>query len=211
MAAPVDAASNVPKQGRGHATANAILRDYFLARYWEMSGVTAAFPGFVASSDIQREVSDPFAEQFVDLQVEHFLGDLDETLRHLKRGIVALQAIRREALAGNSSSPESLRQQFKRRAAEVEDDAGDLHDMVAAVVDLSGRGSARPGKAVYSQDFFGAEVEFLTSRVNQAEDDLKDMFLQPSNVVTVEELRGDNVLTELKSIQRVSKEIRQGL
>ena len=198
-------------QGRGYASSSELLRGYFFERYFEMFGARAAVRGFLSPDDKLGDSPDPFAEQFVELQVDTYLNSMDRKLQSMKRGVVALESIRREVLSRPSPPSDSLRERFKRFAAQVEDDANGLHDMVSAVVNFSER--ERPSKIEgmsYSDDFFGPEVDFLASQVSRAEVELKDMFLEPSNVVTVDELRSDNVLTELRSIERVSKEIRQG-
>jgi hypothetical protein len=210
LATPL-AASNLSRtDAERPQTANPTLREYFLERYWDVYGGRTDRDA-VNAADIYRGYHrDPFADQFVDVQVERFLDDLEKKLTRLETAVEALQAARQYALEAHLTSDPSLRKRFARLAEMVGHDAGDLHHMVSAVAaDLPSKDPSGFMEGADSPDFFGAEVEYLVTHVGKAEGGIRDIFLEPTNTVTVEELGGDNVLTELRSIERMTKEIRR--
>ncbi|MFB3905633.1 MAG: hypothetical protein ACE15E_19480 [Acidobacteriota bacterium] len=149
------------------------------------------------------------AEQFVNVQVEQYIDELERKLRAMKSTVEELEAVRQDAVQGASTERASTRARMRELAEDVGDQAGDLYDMVASVmVDLQPKNDQHPLSSS-GADFFANELSFLRKQVGKAEGRLKDLFLAPTHTVDLEELRGDNVLTELKSIEQVSKDIKK--
>ncbi len=167
------------------------------------------FPGSAELDERSKEQLDPMAEEFVNTQVDQFINDLERKLGAMKSTANELETVRRDAVSDQATEDPSTRARVRELAQDVGDRAGDLFNMVALVVidlrpkdDVSLPGSSRA-------DFFANEVSFLLKQVGKAEGRLKALFLQPTHTVDLDELRGDNVLTELKSIEQVSKDIKK--
>jgi len=185
-----------------------LLRQYFFDRYRELHGQRDLFPGTVAARDTSEPV-DPMAEQFVNVQVVLFITELEQKLGAMKSTIKELETIRQDAVSGRSIDDASTRARVRELAEDVGDRAGDLFDMVALVaIDLRANNDVKPPSSS-DADFFAKELGFLRKQVGKAEGRIKALFLEPTHTVDLDELRGDNVLTELKSIEQVSKDIKK--
>jgi hypothetical protein len=198
-----------PDQVDGIRTGNILLRDYFLERYLELHSDASLFPGSVDPGLRAKQPPDPMAEVFVNSQVEQFIKDLEQKLGAMKSTVNQLETVRQDAMSDRVTGDPSTRARVRELADDVGDRAGDLYRMVSAVViDLHPKDDlvAPPSSGT---DFLGAEVGFLRKLVGKAEGRLKALFLQPTHTVDLDELRGDNVLTELKSIEQVSKDIKK--
>jgi chromosome segregation ATPase len=183
---------------------NVILREFYLQRYLEIHGDRGAFPSSVAS---KHSRSDPLAEKFVDWHVEQFLSRVQENMEGLKSRLVELESARREALGqAEKISPED-RQRLKGAAGEVANDAAKLLRMISMVMWNVRADGSEASEVRASSAFLEAEVSFLRVQVEKAEESLNDLFLQPSHTVTVRELRGDNLPSQLKAIEVMSKQI----
>jgi len=202
-AAPAD-------QEEGARTGNILLRHYFLERYFELHGDRTVFPATVPPEErLGRRSSDPMAERFVNIQVDQFLTELEQKLTAMKSTVRELEAVRQDAVSDHATDDASTRARMRQLAEDMGNRAEDLFDMVAlVVVDLRAKNDVRPPSSS-DAEFFGKEVGFLRKQVGKAEGRIKALFLQPTHTVDLEELRGDNVLTELKSIEEVSKDIKK--
>ncbi|RPJ62036.1 MAG: hypothetical protein EHM23_04745 [Acidobacteria bacterium] len=185
-----------------------LLRQYFFDRYRELHGQRDLFPGTVAARDTSEPV-DPMAEQFVNVQVVLFITELEQKLGAMKSTVKELESVRQDALSDQSTDNPSTRARVRELAQDVSKRAGDLFDMVAIVaINLRAKGAVEPQPSP-AADFFANELSFLRKQVGKAEGRLNALFLKPTHTVDLEELRGDNVLTELKSIEEVSKDIKK--
>ncbi len=186
------------------------MREYFLARYLELHGERTLFPGSVTLDERMKQQVDPLAEQFVSLQVDQYIEELERKLGAIKSTVHELETVRHAAVSDQSTDAPSTRARLRELAEDVGERAGDLFNMVAVVaIDLRAKNDvARPASSG-SPDFLGNELKFLQKQVGKAEERLRALFLQPTHTVDLEELQGDNVLTELKSIEQVSKDIKK--
>jgi len=185
------------------------LRQYFLDRYRELHGQRDLFPGTVAARNETPEPIDPMAEQFVTTQVDLFITELEQKLGAMKSTVKELESVRQDALSDQSTENPSTRARVRELAQDVSKRAGDLFDMVAIVaIDLRAKNVVEPQPS-QAADFFANELSFLRKQIGKAEGRLKALFLKPTHTVDLEELRGDNVLTELKSIEEVSRDIKK--
>jgi len=159
--------------------------------------------------DRAKQQLDPMAEQFVNIQVDQFMDELEQKLGAMKSTVNELEAVRQDAVSDQSTNDPSTRARVRELAEDVGDRAGDLFNMVAIVViDLRAKDDVRLPTSS-GADFFANEVQFLRKQVGKAEGRIKALFLAPTHTVDLDELRGDNVLTELKSIEQVSKGIKK--
>ncbi len=186
------------------------MREYFLERYLELHGERTLFPGSVSMEERMKDQLDPMAEQFVDVQVDQFISDLEHKLGAMKSTAKELETIHADAVSGQATEDAATRARVRELAQDVGDRAADLFNMVAVVmIDLRPKGSVTVPASSRTSEFVGSELRFLVKQVGKAAGRLKDLFLEPTNTVDLDELRGDNVLTELKSIEAASKEIKK--
>ncbi len=180
-----------------------------MERYLELHGERTLFPGSGAFDERAKQLDDPMAEEFVNAQVEQFMKDLDRKLGAIKSTVGELETIRQDALAGRATEDSSTRARVRELAQDVGDRAGDLYRMVAVVlIDLRPK-EQLPLPPSSGTDFLRDELGFLHQQVGKAESRIRALFLQPTHTVDLDELRGDNVLTELKSIEQVSRDIKK--
>ena len=156
-----------------------------------------------------KQTNDPMAEEFVNTQIDQFMNDLERKLGAMKSTVNELETIRQDAVSSQATENRSTLARVRELAQDVGDRAGDLYRMVALVVmDLRPKDDVLPPVSS-GADFLGNELRFLRKQVGKAEGRIKALFLQPTHTVDLDELRGDNVLTELKSIEQVSKDIKK--
>ncbi|RPI20784.1 MAG: hypothetical protein EHM61_26305 [Acidobacteria bacterium] len=201
LAAPPDAPD-------GSRTGNILLREYFLQRYLELHGERDLFPSTTLPEEIRARKMDPMAERFVEVQVDQFIDDVEQKLGAMKSDVAELESVRREAVSARSTDAPAIRARVRDLAKNVGDRAEDLFNMVAIVaIELQPKNGPRPSSG--SADFLENELKFLEVQVGKAEARLKALFLAPTHTVGLDELRGDNVLTELKAIEQVSNDIKK--
>jgi hypothetical protein len=187
---------------------NALLREFYLERYREIHGDRGSFRSSVVGGGGGNSFrTDPIAERFVDWNVEQFLLRVEESMNSLKTRFADLESTRREALSHSQRMSSSDRQRLRAVAGELANDASKLLRMVSMVIWNVKTDRSVATEVSPSSDFLAAELSFLRTQVEKAEESLNDLFLEPSHTVTVGELRGDNVLSQLKSIEVMSKQI----
>jgi hypothetical protein len=197
-----------PDTQDGFRTGNILLREYFLQRYLELHGERDPIGPVIAREQAKNPKLDPMAERFIDSQVNQFIQELEQKLEAMKSGIAQLESVRRDAGSAQGTADSTTRVRLRELAKEVGNQAGDLFNMVAIVVaNLEVKKQAV--RVPEQSESLDVEVEFLEKHVNKAEEKLKALFLQPTHTVDLEELRGANVLTELKAIEQVSNQIRK--
>jgi len=104
------------------------------------------------------------------------------------------------------------RQAWKQALEDVSQHAGKLSRLMGNIlIDLETDRRFKPNAASAGPDLFEKQYAFLEDEAEKALRGVKVLFLEPTNVVGLEELKGENVLAHLNRIEKLSKEMSQAL
>ena len=155
-----------------------------------------------------------FREQFIDRQIDNFLEDLEGSLDSVNSLYVEV------LLARDRSLSEPSRPQRKEARGRLEDSLKQLSkeakslrkklSLVLSPLKLKRRFrvSFTPESA---ENGFQREIDWIGEEINKAERQINDYFFVPSHTVQVSELRGENVLTHLNRVHKLSEQVRRKL
>ena len=195
------------------AIANPILNDYFLKQYYTTRGLPEPeeTTDEVYSDSAPKEPADPMAELYVKWQIKRFLENLNRETDGLKSALSEAKEAR-DALRSRPGDADSTRQLWKQALTKVSEHASQLSRMLGNVLaDLEADRRFKAEAAPEGPDLFEKQSAFLEEEAQKAVSGVKALFLQPTNVVGIEELKGENVLAQLNRVQKLSKEIGKAL
>ena len=183
------------------ARQNPILRAYFRKQFANMR----SFRNMPSWRD------DPFVEDFVDRQIDHFLSELREKLvllrarfAHVEQGREAIL----EAASAEQVKPAQLR--WKRSLRGVEKQAGDLWNMLRYVfTELKDRDGFKPRISRQDKEsVFRKQMESMGQQINKAEKRIKQYFFEAESTVSLEDLKDENMLIHLYHVREMSKKLK---
>lgn len=199
-----------PEEAPTHpARQNQILRDYFLRQYLDAKRVRPLLPS--QSPPPSEKLPDPFVDRYVDKRIDHFIEELRRSMSQIEE---ELEAVRRagSALAEDRSS-ESLLRRLKDSLDPLADHLGDLHKTLSIIlVELKSKADFEPqvGKGPQNPGF-AKEIEYISQQYSQAAREISDYFFEPSFTVSVNQMKGENMLIRLNWAQKMAKELRKAL
>jgi hypothetical protein len=151
------------------------------------------------------------AERYVQWQITRFLEDVNKETNALKAALSETKDARL-ALQDTTVGSAPGRQAWKRALASVSQHAGKLSRLMGNIlVDLETDRRFKVDAALAGPDLFEKQSAFLEDEAEKALSGVKVLFLEPTNVVGIEELRGENVLAHLNRVEKLSKEMSEAL
>ncbi|MBI4445227.1 MAG: hypothetical protein HY645_04895 [Acidobacteria bacterium] len=184
------------------ARQNVILQEHFRKQY---SGV---FDPNRAQAD------DRFLNEHVERQIDRFIGDLKRKLKKLKDSLREVEQVQAEILHATGSEPHQQSRMRMREALEtMADESEDLRQMVLFVlVGVKSNDDFHPiPREAPQKDGYSQELAYLQEQVENAEKGIHNYFIEPSNTVNLEELRGENMLAFLYRASQMAKWIQRQL
>lgn len=158
-----------------------------------------------------NEPVDRMADLYVKWQIKRFLDDLNKETDGLKSALSDAKEAR-DALRSRPGDSGSTRQQWKQALAKVSEHASQLSRMLGNVLmDLEADHRFKAEAASAGADLFEKQSAFLQDEAQKAVSGVKALFIEPTNVVGIEELKGENVLAQLNRVEKLSKEMSKAL
>ena len=183
------------------ARQNTILRAYFRKQFANMRSFHNT-PGWR---------NDPFAENFVDRQIDHFLSQLHEKLSLLRSHFSQVEASRTALLTVTSPQEQrSARLQWETSLRKVERYSGDVWNLLRYILtNLEDRDHFKPRfSAADMESVFRRQVEFMGEEIVEAERKIQHYFFESGRTVQVEDLRGENMLIHLYHVKQMAKKLK---
>jgi len=194
--------------------ANPILNEYFLKQYYSTRGLPQPDEdpedGVYSDSGIEEPV-DPMAERYVKWQITRFLEDLNKETDGLKSALSEAEEAR-AALRGRPGATGPARHPWKQALVKVSQHASHLSRMLGNVLaDLEADRRFKAEADSAGPDLFEKQSALLQDEGQKALSGVKALFFELTNVVGIEELKGENVLAQLNRVEKLSKEMSKGL
>ena len=191
---------------RPPALDNPVVRDYFRQSY---SGRTTR-PGFASHYT--------FRESWVDIQILHFLDELETKIQGLHSHLISAENLREEILelgetGGQPGTYQDLISNLNRELKRTEDLADDLRDRLALIF----RKLDNKKKLEYeiqpesAKAFYREELAFVRDQLEGAVTQVRSYLFWSENTVRRGDLQGQNMLIRLYWAQEVLKRVRQEL
>ena len=184
------------------ARQNTILRAYFRKQFANMRSFHNT-PGWR---------NDPFVEDFVDRQIDHFLSELQEKLLRLRSHFSHVEAAR-EALLQATSPQEQRRAslRWENSLKEVERYSGDVWNMLRYVfTGLEDRDGFKPRLSSHDLEVvFRGQVGFMAAEIGEAERKIHHYLFESGSTILVEDLRGENMLIHLYHVRQMAKKLKR--
>ncbi len=183
------------------ARQNPILRAYFRRQLQNMRS-------FGASSRGRR---DPFLDDYVDRQIDHYLSELREKLADLNNHFAQVEQAQETILQGSSAQAIGpARVQWRNALKGVQDEAGDLWNMLRYVLTvLEDKGDLQPVEPQEQDSLYEEETQFIGEQIGKAEKRITEYLFQVESVIQLEDLKGENMLIHLYLAREMAKKIRK--
>ena len=191
-----------PQESASASRQNQVLRRHFMEQYRRMG-----IGGDVGHSRY-------FREQFIDRQIDDFMEKLEASLDSVNELYVEVLLARDRCLTDPSRPKrQEARERWKDRLKKLSREANDLRKQlsyVLAPLRLKGRFqvSFTPQAA---QNGFQQEIDRIGEEIDKAERRINDYFFAPSHTVAISELKGENVLTNLNRVHKLSEQVHREL
>lgn len=184
------------------ARANPVLRKYFHDQYVDAfwTGKENRFPAF--------------ADRFVDRQIDFLLTRIDKEMSRIKKSFAAARKARSAFLEPQATLKRrnQARQQWKEQLKELSDAAGDLHGTLSSVLaEMESKDNHLPPLQKREDPTFRAPMRFLDSEIRLSQQRINEFFIEPTHVVNLQELEGDNMLIHLYHVDKMARKIRDAL
>ncbi len=181
---------------------NQILREYFRGQFSGMRSTgSTRFPG-----------SDRFNDALIDRQIDHYLTELREKLALLKTHFGEVER-ERETIrqASSTQARRQARVNRKRALGEVQDQAGDLWNMLRYIfVSLEDKGDFKPLiETTDTGSLFDKEIQFIGEQIEVAEKRITQYFFEADSTISLEDLQGENMLIHLYRVREMAKRLRE--
>jgi hypothetical protein len=201
LSAAIPQEEQVEPENAPLARQNTILRAYFRKRFATMRSFH--------NTPVSR--NDPFAEDFVDRQIDHFLSELQEKLLLLRSHFSSVQASRSallEVISAEERQPARLR--WENSLRQVERNSKDVWNMLRYVfTDLEDRDRFKPRFNFHDvESIFRRQTEFMGEEIAEAERKIKHYFFESGSTVQVEDLKGENMLIHLYHVRQLAKKLK---
>ena len=183
------------------ARQNTILRAYFRKQFSNMRSFNNT-PGWR---------NDPFVEDFVDRQIDHFISELHEKLSLLRAHFAQVQASRAALLEVTSPRQQGpARRHWEKSLKEVERYSRDVWNMLRYVfTDLEDRDNFKPRFGSHDMEsIFRRHVEFMGEEIAEAERKIQHYFFESGRTIQAEDLKGENMLIHLYHVRQLAKKLK---
>ncbi len=154
---------------------------------------------------------DPFLDDYVDRQIDHYLSELREKLVDLNNYFAQVEQAQETILQGSSAQAiGQARVQWRNALKGVQDEAGDLWNMLRYVLTvLEDKGALKPLEAQGPDSLYEKETQFIGEQIGKAEKRITEYFFQIESVIQLEDLKGENMLIHLYLAREMAKQIRK--
>jgi hypothetical protein len=197
-------ASKSPLNGRDLP----FLRNYFLRQYVE-TVVKLQYGSGMGLTRGDMMMMDLRVSQLVD----EYLADLAGRMKVLRKDFKAGLRFRAHALDQEKAPEDRLaaRVGWKRALAAIEDGAGDIRGMLRPILrGLKSKVNFKPEISDVSVDAgFREEMAFLGEQIGKADQRIRDYFFSPTHIVSVDGLRGENMMIYLYRVQKMSESLKK--
>ncbi len=183
------------------ARQNPILRAYFSRQLGNMRS-------FGSSGRGRR---DPFLDDYVDRQIDHYLSELREKLADLNNHFAQVEQAQEAILQGSSAQAIGrARVQWRNALKDVQDEASDLWNMLRYVLTvLEDKGDLPPVEPQDPDSLYEKETQFIGEQIGKAEKRITEYLFRVASVIQLEDLKGENMLIHLYLAREMAKKIRK--
>ena len=183
------------------ARQNPILRAHFRRQFGNMRSFGTR----------ARGGRDPFLDDYVDRQIDHYLSELREKLADLNNHFAQVEQAQETILQGSSAQAiGQARVQWRNAFKEVQDEAGGLWNMLRFVLTaLEDKGDLDPLESQGPDSLYEKETQFIGEQIGKAEKRITDYFFRVESVIQLEDLKGENMLIHLYLAREMAKKIRK--
>ncbi len=183
------------------ARQNPILRDHFRRQFTDMRSFGTR----------ERSIRDPFLDDYVDRQIDHYLSELREKLADLNNNFAQVEQAQETILQGSSAQTiGQARVQWRNALKGVQEEAGDLWNMLRFVLTaLEDKGARKPLEAQGPDSLYEKETQFIGEQIGKAEKRITEYLFQAKSVIRLEDLKGENMLIHLYQAREMAKKIRE--
>jgi len=183
------------------ARQNPILRAYFSRQLGNMRS-------FGSSGRGRR---DPFLDDYVDRQIDHYLSELREKLADLNNHFAQVEQAQEAILQGSSAQAIGrARVQWRNALKDVQDEASDLWNMLRYVLTvLEDKGDLPPVEPQEPDSLYEKETQFIGEQIGKAEKRITEYLFRVASVIQLEDLKGENMLIHLYLAREMAKKIRK--
>ncbi|MCZ6878508.1 MAG: hypothetical protein O7G29_10245 [Acidobacteria bacterium] len=183
------------------ARQNPILRAYFSRQLGNMRSFGTRGTG-------RR---DPFLDDYVDRQIDHYLSELREKLADLNNYFAQVEQAQEAIRQGSSTQViGQARVQWRNAIKDVQDEASDVWNMLRYVFTvLEDKGDLKPVKSQEPDSLYENETQFIGEQIGKAEKRITEYLFRVESVIQVEDLKGRNMLIHLYLAREMAKKIRK--
>lgn len=159
----------------------------------------------------ERGRRDPFLEEYVDRQIDHYLSELREKLAYLNNHFAEVEQAQQTILqAFDTQAVGQARVEWRRALKGVQDEAGDLWNMLRYVLTaLEDKDDRRSVESQGPDSLYENETRFVGEQIQEAEKRITEYFFQVESVIQLEDLQGENMLIHLYLAREMAKKIRE--
>lgn len=176
------------------ARQNQILRDFYRRLY---PGLDGSFPP-----------SEEFLENFVDRQIDAFAVDIDRRLKRITSQAAVVEELQKRLGAARGEGRETVDESLKGVLRQLADDCDGLADRLQLVFSGLSRRSRNRGRDAASATGKDRDpYADLVSRLRVADRSIRDYLFTSRQVVRLEELEGEDMLTRLDAAEKLAREL----
>ena len=154
---------------------------------------------------------DPFLEDYIDRQIDHYLSELREKLIDLNTHFAQVEQAQETILQG--SSEQAIRQarvQWRNALKGVQDEAGDAWNMLRFVLTvLKDKGDLKLVEPQEPGSLYEQETQFIGEQIGKAEKRITAYLFRVESVIQLEDLKEANMLIHLYLAREMAKKIRK--
>ena len=183
------------------ARQNPILRAHFRRQFGNMRSFGTR----------GRGRRDPFLEDYIDRQIDHYLSELREKLAQLNNHFAQVEQAQETILQDSSAQAiGQARVRWRSALKGVQDEAGDLWNMLRFVLTvLEDKGDLKPFEPQEPDSLYEKETQFIGEQIGKAEKRITEYLFQVESVIRLEDLKGENMLIHLYLAREMAKKIRE--
>ena len=154
---------------------------------------------------------DPFLEDYIDRQIDHYLSELRKKLVDLNNHFSQVEQAQETILQGSSEQViAQARVQWRNALKGVQDEAGDAWNMLRYVLTvLEDKGDLKPVEPQEPGSLYERETHFIGEQIGKAEKRIIEYLFEVESVIQLEDLKGENMLIHLYLAREMAKKIRK--
>jgi predicted transcriptional regulator len=154
---------------------------------------------------------DPFLEDYIDRQIDHYLSELREKLVNLNNHFAQVEQAQETILQGSSEQViAQARVQWRNALKGVQDEAGDAWNMLRYVLTvLEDKGDIKPVEPQEPGSLYEGETHFIGEQIGKAEKRIIEYLFEVESVIQLEDLKEENMLIHLYRAREMAKKIRE--